>query len=70
MRNLIFKIKMAIAKIKYPNAGYYERLCLINGYTKKDIDEMVERAVMEGWIIEGDKYGREEVCETEVSYWN
>jgi hypothetical protein len=70
MRKLIFKIKMAIAKFKYPNAGYWERVCLVNGFTKKDIDEWVEQAIKDGWIERNDKCGREEVCETEVSYWN
>lgn len=68
MRNLLFKIKMAIAKIKYPNAGYWERVCLAVGFTKKEIDEWVEEAIKEGWIEQDDKYGREEVCYTNLSY--
>lgn len=67
--NLLWKFKMFLLKLRYPKAGYYERVCLAAGYPRNLIDDMVEKAIKDGWIEKNDKYGREEVCYEEVSYW-
>jgi len=68
MKDLKWRIKMFFTKIRYPKAGHYERIC-ITAYGKKAVEEMIENAVMSGWIVEGDREGREEVCATDVGYW-
>lgn len=70
MRILIWRFKMFLAKLRYPNSGYYERVCLVTGgYTKQQLDEMVEEAIKGGWIDSNSLADREDVFETEVSYW-
>lgn len=46
-------------KITNPRAGFYERLCLANGYSKSNIENLAN------------EYGVtcEEVCEEEVMAW-
>lgn len=68
-RKMSFELKIRLMKLKYPKAGYYERMCLVGGYTKEQIQKMVEEAIKDGWIESNDFEGREEVCETEISYW-
>jgi cell division FtsZ-interacting protein ZapD len=36
MKLIIWKLKMLVAKLKHPGAGYYERMCLL-GDTQKMI---------------------------------
>lgn len=72
MKLMIWKLKMLVAKLKHPGAGYYERMCLVGGYTKKDIDSMVSESIVRG-EYEGsltDKWLREEVCYEDISCWN
>lgn len=69
MRLLIWKLKMLLTKLRYPNAGYFERVLLVAGYTKEMIDEMLDEAVKDGWINDKDDLTeREEVCRTEAYY--
>lgn len=68
-KKMSFEVKIHMLKLKYPKAGYYERMCLAGGYTKKQIDEMVRNALKDGWIENNGPVCREEVCETEVSCW-
>jgi hypothetical protein len=69
---LVWKAKRVLLKVRYPKAGYYERMCLASGCKRSDIDK---------WIDEGKKAGmfssdsddaeiREEYCEDEVSCWD
>ncbi|NMH68578.1 hypothetical protein HF072_07260 [Bacillus sp. RO3] len=72
MKIVIWKLKMLIAKLKHPGAGYYERMCLVGGYTKKDIDNMVREAIKRGECggSAADKWIREEVCYEDITCWN
>lgn len=58
------EIKMALQDMKaqYPNAGYYERMLLVAGYTETSINEMCKE-------YQGKYVSREDVCEGEVESW-
>lgn len=63
---LLFRLHMFWLKIKFPTSGCYERVCLLAGYKRSDIDDWLEEA--EGCSIYGDM-NREDFCEVEVSYF-
>ncbi|WP_342515508.1 hypothetical protein [Sutcliffiella sp. FSL R7-0096] len=70
-RELKWKFQMFFMKFRYPKAGYYERMCLVAGYTKQDIDEMVQNDINDG-LYDGkvnDQWIREGACEEEASCW-
>ena len=69
MDKLMWRVKMFVAKLRHPNAGYYERLCLINGFSKRDINEWIRDAISKGEITENNLKNREDICSSEVSYW-
>jgi hypothetical protein len=71
LKKVIWKLEMLVMKLKYPKAGYYERMCLAGGYTVEDIDGMVEESILRGEYIGtvNDKWLREEVCYEDITCW-
>ncbi|MBM7580030.1 hypothetical protein [Jeotgalibacillus terrae] len=65
-----FNIRMKRAAKKYPNAGYYERILLINGFDEKQVQEMVDECVKSGWIDSDTPENREDVFYEELSCWS
>lgn len=68
MKKIWWRIRMALTKIRHPKAGYYERMCLVAGYKKSDIDYWLKKEKENG-VYASDSEIREDLCETEVSYW-
>lgn len=68
MKLLIWKIKMLLMKIRNPEAGYYERMCLVAGYNRSDIDYWLAEEKKIG-VYASDAEMREDLCESEVSCW-
>jgi hypothetical protein len=68
MKNFIWKLKMLLMKLRYLDAGHYERMCLAAGYKRSSIDYWLEEEKKIG-AYASDAEMREDLCETEVSYW-
>jgi len=68
MKLLIWKIKVFLMKLRYPSAGYYERMCLVAGYKRSDIDRWVDEEKRIG-AYASDVEMREDLCESEVGCW-
>ncbi|MGF7535232.1 hypothetical protein AAGG74_16380 [Bacillus mexicanus] len=64
-----WKSKMYLLKLKYPEMGYYERMCRVAGYSEQDINDMVNEAINTLDYDKDDPSIREEICQDEVSYW-
>jgi len=68
MKILIWNIRFFFMKLRYPSAGYYERMCLVAGYKRSDIDVWVNEEKKTG-AYASDAEMREDLCESEVSCW-
>jgi hypothetical protein len=69
MKLFIWKIQMLSMKVRFPKAGYYERMCLVAGYKRSDIDVWVEEEKRYG-VYASDAEMREDWCEEEVGCWS
>lgn len=71
MNKFLWNIKMFLLKIRYPKAGHYERCCLVAGYSKKLIDNMVKQNIKDGVYLGRvtEKWIREETCYEDMTYW-
>jgi hypothetical protein len=66
-RKFHWNLKRLLIKFTHRNAGHCERMCLAAGYSKDEINKMVENTIKDGWVDKNDSNVREEVCQIEVS---
>lgn len=66
---LTFKLRLKRAARRYPKATYSELIHIVNGFTDKERQDMIDSAIRDGWIAADTKENREEVFSTDLSYW-
>lgn len=64
-----FNFRMDRAVNTHPEAGYYERVMIVNGFDDEERQQMIDEAIQEGRIDSDNLHNREEVFFEDISYW-